>query len=150
MTVIAFSQKEAHTSGIWRASELDQMVGSFAGELATGEAGSWGVGATEMGDPQFYLLGPPPDEECILCVSRLGRVYVLEDGAGRILFEHANFEFLAEQAKSFLKDKKAGLLAQVAVLWEAMRQVLEEKIEPVLAEGEEFLMHFAPQLAALG
>lgn len=149
MTVIAFAQKDTDGNGIWRTAELDRMVASFAAEFASGEAGEWETGATETGDPQFYLLGSPPDEECILCVSRLGRVYVLEDGAGRVLFEHVSFELLAEQAKAFLKTKRAGLLAQVAVLWGSVRQTFEEKIEPVLAEGEEFLMHFAPQLAAL-
>jgi hypothetical protein len=149
MTVIAFAQKKAQASGAWRASELDQLVGSFAAELAGAEAASWAAGATETGDPQFYLLGPPPDEECILCVSRLGRTYVLEDGAGRILFEHVSFELLADQAKAFLRGKRAALWAQVTVLWGAMRQALEEKIEPILAEGEDVLMHFAPQLAAL-
>jgi hypothetical protein len=149
MTVVAFTKKEACQPGAWRASELNQIVGCFAAELASGEASGWDTAATEMGDPQFYLLGQPPDEDCILCVSRLGRLYVLEDGNGHVLAEHVNFELLAGQAKAFLKHAKAGLLAQVAVAWGVARQTFEEKVEPLLAEGEEFVMHFTPQLAAL-
>ena len=37
-------------------------------------------GTTEHGDPQVYLIGPPPDYDCILSISRLGRLYVIEDG----------------------------------------------------------------------
>ena len=55
------------------------------------------MGVTEIGDPQFYLLGPPHDE-CILCISRSAAVYVLEDGAGQVLFEHNSLSLLAEQA----------------------------------------------------
>ena len=149
MTVIAFTQRDEQL-GAWRASELNQIVGSFAAELTSGEAGGWEAGATEVGDPQFYLLGPPPGDACILCVSRLGRLYVLEDGSGRLLFEHTSFEPLAQHAKAFLKQSKASVFAQVTLAWGALRQAFEEKVEPVLAEGEEFLMHFAPQLAVFG
>ena len=53
------------------------------------------MGMTEVGDPQFYLLGRPPHDECILCISRLGRLYVLEDGHGQVLFEHNSLLVLA-------------------------------------------------------
>jgi hypothetical protein len=149
MTVLAFTQRETCQPGAWRASELNRIVGCFASELASGEAGGWETAATEAGDPQFYLLGQPPDEECILCVSRLGRLYVLEDGNGHVLAEHVDFELLAGQARTFLQQTRAGLLAHLAVAWGIVRQAFEEKVEPMLAEGEEFLMHFAPQLAAL-
>src|SRR5262245_50700223 len=147
MTVIAFARKEEHGAGVWRSCELNHIVGSFAPELLSGEAIGWETGTTEMGDPQFYLIGPPPEHECIMCVSRLGRLYVLEDGNGHVLFEHADFELLAEQARGFLKQTKAGFIAQITIAWGVLRQTFEEKVEPMLAEGEEFLMHFAPQIA---
>jgi hypothetical protein len=121
---------------------------TFAAELSSGEAGGWDVGVTEIGDPQFYLLGLPPHEECILCVSRLGRVYVLEDGAGRVLFEHNSIVTLAEQARSILQKKKAQIVARAALLWSAAREMFEEKLEAVVGESEELLAHFVPQLAA--
>ena len=149
MTVIAFARREARRQGDWRASELNELVASFAAELADGAASGWEIAATEAGDPQFYLIGPPPDEECILCVSRLGRSYVVEDGAGRILFEHVKFELIAEQARAFLKSRKTGLIARLTLLCEALRHTMEEKIEPLIADAEEFLMHVAPKLTVL-
>ena len=42
-----------------------------ADAIAAGEASGWEVGVTENGDPQVYLIGPPPDHDCILCISRV-------------------------------------------------------------------------------
>jgi hypothetical protein len=148
MTVIAFDSKLPQRDGSWRAGELKAIMDSFAAQLSTGEAGGWDVGATEIGDPQFYLLGPPPHEDCILCISRLDRIYVLEDGAGRVLFEHNSIVTLAEQARSILQKKKAQIVARAALLWCAAREMFEEKLEAVVGESEELLTHFVPQLAA--
>jgi hypothetical protein len=84
MTVIVFEPRLPQRDGSWRACELNQIVESLAPQLTGGETGGWDVGETEIGDPQFYLLGPSPHDECILCISRLGRVYVLEDGSGQV------------------------------------------------------------------
>jgi hypothetical protein len=149
MTVITFVPKVPRDSTPWHAAELETMKEALAPDLGPGEAGGWEVGATELGDPQFYLLGPPPDEECILCISRLGRLYVLEDGAGQVLFEHNSLVVLAEQAKAMLHSKKAQIVARVGALWLAARELFEEKLEPIVGESEELLTHFVPQLAAL-
>src|SRR5215475_14381352 len=135
--------------GGWTAIELKQVVAGVGPSFERGEAVAWEVGATETGDPQFYLLGPPPDHDCILCVSRLGALYVLEDGSGRILREHDSLQVLAETARSFLRAKKAAIVARVAVIWCAAREIFEEKMEAMLGEGEDLLVHVAPQLAAL-
>jgi hypothetical protein len=149
MTVIAFAPRDDHASAGWRTCELDRLAETFAGEIARGDASGWDTGATEVGDPQFYLLGPPPEHDCILCVSRLGKLYVLEDGAGHMVFENADFALLARQAKAWFKDGKARLLAQIVLTWGALRHAFEEKVEPLLVEGEEVLMHIAPQFAAM-
>jgi hypothetical protein len=149
MTVIAFAPKQRQQDGTWQGSELCRMQATFAAELASGEASGWEAAATEAGDPQFYLLGPPPDEACLLSISRLGRVYVLEDGTGHVLFEHCSLERLTERAVAYLRDTKAGVIARALVVWAAVRQTFEEKLEPALAEGEDLLIHFAPQLAAI-
>jgi len=149
MNVIAFTPKQVQQDGTWQSSELNKMRRTFAAELASGEASSWHAASTEVGDPQFYLLGPLPEQECVLCVSRLDRLYVLEDGAGRVLFEHGRLDVLVQQAKAFLCQKKASLVARVSLLWASAQRAFEERIEPLLAEGEEFLFHVAPQLAAL-
>jgi hypothetical protein len=148
MTVIMFESKLPQRDGPWRASELKEIMDALAAELSSGEAGGWDVGVTEIGDPQFYLVGLPPHEECILCISRLGRIYVLEDGAGRVLFEHNSIVTLAEQARSILQKKKAQIVARAALLWSAAREMFEEKLEAVVGESEELLAHFVPQLAA--
>ena len=74
---------------------------------------------------------------------------MLEDGAGHVLFENGKLDLIAHQAKTFLSEKKAGLVARILVLWAAAHKAFEEKIEPLMAEGEEMLFHVAPQLAAL-
>jgi hypothetical protein len=149
MNVVAFALKQFQRDGTWQTSELSTMQYTFAAEVANGDASGWATAATEIGDPQFYLLGPRPDEDCILSISRIGRVYVLEDGVGHIVCEDASLERLADQAKAYLRGTRGALMARLVLLWAAVRQTFEEKIEPVLAEGEEFLVHVAPQLAAV-
>ena len=149
MTVIAFARKPAQQDGVWQAHELNTMQRTFADKVANGEASGWAIGSTEAGDPQFYLLGAPPDEDCILSVSRIGRVYILEDGAGLVLYEGVGFADICKRAKAFLCQTRASITARVVLLWGAFRHTFEEKIEPLLSEGEELLMHVAPQLAAV-
>jgi hypothetical protein len=147
MTVIAFSAR--WECGNWRPAELNRVVASVAGSLESGEAEAWDIGVTERGDPQLYLLGPAPDHECILCVSRLGSVYVLENGAGKVLFEHGSLPALAEAVKGMLRNKKAELVARSTLAWFVIREAFAEKIEAMLGESEELLVHVAPQLAVL-
>ena len=131
MTVIAFPAKAQREGGSWPAVELNELVETFAPQLGSGEAGGWNVGVTEIGDPQFYLLGPPPDDECILCISRLGRVYVLEDGAGQVLFEHDSLLVLAEQAHA---AQEAGQTLP-GPRFTVRGARAEEKIEPIVGES---------------
>jgi len=149
MTVISFPRTECRAGSAWGAGELEGIVQAVAPKRSGPNAGRWDVGVTEIGDPQFYLIGPQPHEECILCISRLGRVYVLEDGAGKVLFEHNSLIVLAEQARAMLQKRKSQIVARIAVLWCALREALEEKIEPIVGESEELLTHVMPQLAAL-
>ena len=93
MSVVAFERKQ--DSGEWSEKELSTLVAAFGAALAPGTGREWETGMTERGDAQFYLLGPLPDQACELCVSRIGGRYVLEDGLGRLLFEHRNLELVA-------------------------------------------------------
>lgn len=149
MNVIPFFRKEAPAVRGWHSAELNGLLQAFAPELRGGGASGWDIGETEAGDPQFYLLGPPPEQDCVLCISRIGRLYVLENGAGHVMFENADFELLARQLGATLKTSRTRILAQVALAWGALRHAFEEKIEPLLLEGEEMLAHIAPQLSAL-
>ena len=113
----------------------------------SGTGREWETGMTEKGDAQFYLLGPLPDQACELCVSRIGGRYILEDGSGRLLFEHRNLELVALHAKAAVPST-SWLMVRAITLWCAIRNTIHEKVEPLLVEGEELLVQFVPQLAA--
>lgn len=149
MTVVKFPRAMEQFPDGWQSVEMQQFLAVSASAIAEGEASGWEVGATEQGDPQVFLVGPPPDYDCILSISRIGRLYVIEDGYGRVLFEHDNPMLLAEHAKTALRRGKASLLARVAVAWTTLREAVEEKTEVMMAEPIEILTHIAPQLVAL-
>ena len=148
MTVIAFQPRMLQLDGPWRTGELNAMVETLMPEATRPGGLGWDVGLTEIGDPQFYLLGPPQDE-CLLCISRIGRRYVLEDGAGQVLFEHYRLWLLVERAKAALQKRKAQIVARAALVWCAVRETVEERLDAVVLDGEELLAHCVPQLAAL-
>jgi hypothetical protein len=149
MTVVQFPRAVKPLPDGWQSAELQQFIAVSAQSIAAGEVSGWEVGATERGDPQVFLLGPPPNYDCILSISRLGRFYVIEDGAGRVLFEHDDPLLLAEQAAAALRRQKTSIVARLAVAWCALREAIEEKTEAMMAEPIELLGHLAPQLAAL-
>jgi hypothetical protein len=141
MNVIAFEPKPA--CGAWSEAELKTVETAF--NLAGGD---WETGMTESGDAQLYLLGPCPDQACELCLSRIGGRYILEDGAGRLLFDHDNLALAARHASGALRSRNWWLVARVVVLWCTIRHVIHDKIEPLLTESEELLVHLTPQLVA--
>jgi hypothetical protein len=147
MTVVQLPRRDK--SGSWRPAELNRVLASVAGRLQGGEACGWDIGVTEQGDPQFYLVGPAPDYECILCISRVATVYVVEDGRGQFLFEHASLLALAEAVQRVLRAAKAELVTRATLAWFVIREACAEKFEAMLGESEELVVHFAPHLAAL-
>ena len=54
MTVITFAPKLLQQDGLWQASELSTMQGTFTAEFVSGEASGWHTALTEVSDPQFY------------------------------------------------------------------------------------------------
>jgi hypothetical protein len=149
MNVVPFLRPRQSDPAVWYPTELNRVVASLAPSLEKGEAESWETGVTEAGDPQLYLIGPAPDHDCLLCVSRLGSLYVLEDGEGRVLAEHNSVLALAEAVKRALRNRQARLVARLALFWCALRETFQERYEAVIGEGEELLVHVAPQLAAI-
>jgi hypothetical protein len=143
MSVVAFERKQF--GGEWSEKELSTLVAALC--AAPGSRREWETGMTETGDAQFYLLGPLPDQVCELCVSRIGGRYILEDGSGRLLFEHRSLELLALQAKAVVPST-SWLMVRTITLWCAIRNTIHEKVEPLLVEGEELFVQFVPQLAA--
>jgi hypothetical protein len=146
MSVVAFER--SHNAGLWSQTELNTIVAALNVALASGNGREWEVGMTEKGDAQFYLLGPLPDQACELCISRIGRRYILEDGFGRLLFEHQSLALVALHAKAAVRSTGWELVARAVLLWCTIRQTMNDKVEPLITESEEMLVYLAPQLAA--
>ena len=98
MSVVAFERKQY--DGEWSERELSTITAALNAALAPATGRAWETGMTEKGDAQFYLLGALPDQACELCVSRIGGRYLLEDGSGRLLFEHRNLDLVVLHAQS--------------------------------------------------
>jgi hypothetical protein len=145
MSVVAFERKQ--NTGEWSERELSTILAALSAATAPGTGREWETGVTEKGDVQFYLLSPLPDQACELCVSRIGGRYILEDGMGRLLFEHRNLDLVALHAKAAVPST-SWLMVRAITLWCAIRSALHEKAEPWLVEGEELFVQFVPQLAA--
>jgi len=148
MNVVKFPHMQQPLPQGWQSSELTKLTNACM-TVPNSYVSSWEVGATEHGDPQLYLLGPAPEHDCILSISRLGRLYVLEDGKGQVLFENDNVMMLVEQTCTALRKRKAEIVARLTVCWCTVREFFEEKVEPVLAEPIEIVTHFAPHFSAL-
>lgn len=149
MTVVNFPNSAERNTPGWHTGDLKHLTGACAPAVANGDATGWEIGETDAGDPQLYVLGPPPDHECILVISRLGRLYVVEDGKGEVLFEHDNPMMVAERVCASLRRQKTAIVARIAVAWCAFREFLEEKVEPVMAEPIELISHYGPHFASL-
>ena len=145
MSVVAFERKPV--TGAWSESELNTIVTALNAALAPATGREWETGTTENGDAQFYLLGSLPDQACELCLSRIGRRYILEDGSGRLLFEHRNLDLVVLHARAAVPST-SWLMVRMITVWCAVRSVFHEKLEPMLAETEELLVQVVPQLAA--
>ena len=140
MSVIEFPGREADSTG-WRVDELQQLVA-----LVPPIGCSWQASKTERGEPQFYVLGP--EQDCMLCVSRLAQGYVLEDGAGRLIGEAPSLDrFAVEAARAAIRSGRS-FVGRMLVGWCAFRLTVQERLEPVLEQSEEMLVRFAPQLVA--
>jgi hypothetical protein len=146
MNVVTFPLNlSGGAKGGWRSTEVQQLTGACAAYISSGQASGWVIGETECGDPQLYILGPSPEEDCILTVSRLGRLYIVEDGNGQMIFEHDNVLLIAERIATALRNKREAFLGQIALAWLSIREFYEEKVEPALAEPVEVVSHFALQ-----
>lgn len=147
MQVVEFPQPVRTAD--WDADELRVLAAACEAEIAKGRAAGWEIGATEAGDPQLYLLGSGPAFDCVLCVSRLGRVYVLENGQGDVLGEYRTAAALADAARASFAGFKHRLAVRVALAWAAAREAIEDKLEPLTEEPAQAVAHLVPQLAAL-
>ena len=146
MSVVAFERKPV--TGVWSESELNTIVAALNTALAPATGREWETGTTENGDAQFYLLGPLPDQACELCLSRIGRRYILEDGCGPAAVR-------ASKPRSRRTAREGGGPVHVVaygsrdhVVVCGPERAFDEKLEPMLAETEDLLVQLAPQLAS--
>ena len=146
MSVIAFERQQS--AGLWSETELNTIVAALSAAIVSGNGRGWETAMTEKGDAQFYLLGPFPDQACELCVSRIGGRYILDDGSGRLLFEHQSLALVALHAKAAVRSTRWSLAARAVLLWCTIRNTIHDKVEPLLTESEELLVQLTPQLAA--
>jgi len=125
MTVVPFvSRREADPWRLDELVELDRLMRLLAGRTG---ARSWETGVTERGEPQFYVIGP--DQRCVACVSRLGAVYVLEDGSGRVLAEDRCLRGLVKGAsRAIPRPRRIPLAARAFLALCAGRAFVEEKM----------------------
>ena len=144
MSIVEFP-RSAVAPGEWTADELHRLIALFR---ADGAEASFAIGTTERGDPQFYLLGPAPEHDCVVCVSRLAQTYVLEDGEGRLIGETPTLDgFAVEAARAAVRGSRS-LVGRLALLWVTVRLTIEEKLEPIFEESQELLVRVVPQVAA--
>jgi hypothetical protein len=146
MSVLAFERKPS--LGLWSETELNTLGAALNVAAASHDGRGWETGMTETGDAQFYLLGPLPNQDCELCVSRIGGRYILEDGCGRLLFEHRSLALVALHAKAAVRSSRGWLVARAVLLWCTIRHLIHDKVEPLLTESEELFVELAPHLAA--
>jgi hypothetical protein len=146
MNVVAFARKQ--DTGEWSERELRTILTALETTLAPGTGRDWETGMTEAGDAQFYLLGPLPDRACEWCLSRIKGRYILENGSGRLLFEHRNLDLVMLHAKAAVPSP-SWLMVRAITLWCATRNTIHEKVEPLLVEGEEMFVQLVPQLAVI-
>ena len=84
-----------------------------------------------------------------MCVSRLGRLYVLENGAGSLVAEDAHLDRIVQEASKMLtRRRRLSFVARSLIGLCAFRAVLDQKAEFMLAESMEHVSRFAPQLVA--
>jgi hypothetical protein len=146
--VVAFRAPEP--PHCWRQDELQQLVSLYSAHGSRSGRASWNVGQTETGDPQFYIVGAAPEFDCTMCLTRLGRLYVLEDGAGSVIAEDIHLDRVVEAASRMLAPRgRLAFVARSLIGLCAFRAVLDQKVELMLAESLEHVSRFAPQLAAL-
>jgi hypothetical protein len=153
MTVIAFTPRDEFSAGGWTSEEFRRLEAIYAARAQRGDASEFAVAATEIGDPQFFLLGTAPGYECVLSISRVSGRYVVEDGNGGVIGEMAAIEEVERVAARLrFRRVRTGLAARIVFAWYAFREFVEEKVEPIvgeMAEVTEVVTHVLPQVAAL-
>lgn len=135
--------------GKWRRAELATILEALTPLFTKGHASAWDAAKTDRSEPQFYLLGPLPGQECILCISRIGETYIVEDGEGRLIADCGNMQMLGAQLRGIFGQGAMRMIAKLLACWCGAKQFVHDTAEPLVEEGEALLSHLTPQLAAM-
>jgi hypothetical protein len=86
--VEARTKRQMRRLNDWTSHEVAELARLYRAKTERGAGVSFATGATDLDDPQFYILNDEDNQSCSVCVSRLRRHgrswYVVEDGNGRI------------------------------------------------------------------
>lgn len=127
----------------WSASELEELMRLYSSQACRRDV-SWATAVTELGDPQFFLVGPEPEGDCLLAISRLHGKYVLEDGEAHLVGEGGSLADVVKEAQCMLPRRfKPSLVARVLVPIACIRAFIDEKLEPLIPDSLEVLLPIA-------
>jgi hypothetical protein len=127
----------------WTTDEFEELMRLYSSQACRRNV-SWSTAMTEPGDPQFFLIGPEPEADCVLAISRLRGKYVLEDGEARPLCEGRVLSDVVQEAQRMLPRRfKPSLVARLLVPLACIRAFIDEKIEPLVPDSIEVLLPIA-------
>jgi hypothetical protein len=124
----------------WHRDEITELMRLYAILIERGNAKGYDYGDTENHEPQFYVLGPAPAQNCVVCVSRLSKDdrswYIIEDGLGGLVAEGCRLRTLVNYANGssgWLSNKLVLLLASFLPDALLMDEALTEEIFSVVS-----------------
>jgi len=138
--VVSSARPLPHGQHGWSAHELEELLRIYAAQAGRRRV-SWATAVTERDDPQFFLIGPEPEADCLVAVARVGERYVLEDGGGQVLCESRILPEVVKRAQLALAARsKPSLMVKVLVPFAAARSFFDEKVEPLIPDSVEVFL----------
>lgn len=153
MSVIVFKSRTGHEGDGWTDAERRALDAFFEARVRRDGVVEAAVVTTDLGDPQYFILGPAPACECVLSISRVSTQFVVEDGGGRVLIEVDNLAAALDAASRLrLRRDQSSLVAKAVLAWISLREFVEERTDAAVeeaVEAAEILAHVVPQVAML-
>jgi hypothetical protein len=138
--VVSSARPLPHGQHGWSAHELEELLRIYATHAGRRDV-SWATAVTERDDPQFFVIGPEPEADCLVAVARVGERYVLEDGEAHVLCESRILPEVVKRAQLVLTTRsKPSLMVKLFVPIAAARSFFDEKIEPLIPDSVEVLL----------
>jgi hypothetical protein len=130
----------SHGQHGWSVHELEELMRLYAANAGRRKV-TWATAMTELDDPQFFLIGPEPEAECLVAISRVGGRYVLENGVGHVVCESRDLPEVVKQAQLGLASRgKPSLVIRMLLPFGAARAIFDEKVEPLIPDSVEVFL----------